>query len=179
MDEVFYIGHESCPRCAGRNKAELFAGEVNLIRDHLALKNRRLWIWGDRLIDGKTTGIGMWEASENDTWQAIDLIYKDIVICDWHYDHPVQTPVYFSMKGFNVITCPWRKPEVAVLQCRDMMHFRKMATPEMKDRYQGMLQTVWSGNEGFLEDFYKPDNKEHNSDVSCFKALFNEINTEK
>ena len=60
IDEVFYIGDEKCPRCAERDKAELFAGEVNLIRNHLALKNHRLWICGDRLIDGKTTGMGMW-----------------------------------------------------------------------------------------------------------------------
>ena len=73
MDEVFYIGDDKCPRCSGRDKAELFAGEVNLIRNHLALKNRRLWIWGDRLLDGKTTGLGMWEASMNNTYRAVDL----------------------------------------------------------------------------------------------------------
>lgn len=28
MDEVFYIGEDKCPRCGGRDKAELFAGEV-------------------------------------------------------------------------------------------------------------------------------------------------------
>lgn len=60
MDEVFYIGHDARPRCSGRDKAELFAGEVNTIRNHLAERNRKLWIWGDRLIDGKTTGIGLW-----------------------------------------------------------------------------------------------------------------------
>ena len=36
MDEVFYIGEAQCPRCSGRDKAELFAGEVRTIRDHLA-----------------------------------------------------------------------------------------------------------------------------------------------
>lgn len=59
MDEVFYIGEDKCPRCGGRDKAELFAGEVWKIRDHLAKSGKELWIWGDRLIDGKTTGIGM------------------------------------------------------------------------------------------------------------------------
>ena len=62
MDEVFYIGEAQCPRCSGRDKADLFAGEVRTIRDHLALNGRKLWIWGDRLIDGKTTGIGLWSA---------------------------------------------------------------------------------------------------------------------
>jgi hypothetical protein len=36
LDEVFYIGHEQCPRCYGHDKAELFAAEVTRIRDHLA-----------------------------------------------------------------------------------------------------------------------------------------------
>src|SRR5688572_10767343 len=44
MDEVFYIGDDKCPRCGGVDKAVLFAGEVTKIRDHLASKNRELWI---------------------------------------------------------------------------------------------------------------------------------------
>src|SRR5690606_9245170 len=38
MDEVFYLGDDKCPRCSGRDKAELFAGEVTRIRNHLASK---------------------------------------------------------------------------------------------------------------------------------------------
>ncbi|HUM65749.1 MAG TPA: family 20 glycosylhydrolase, partial [Chitinophagaceae bacterium] len=55
MDEVFYIGNPKCPRCGGKDKAALFAGEVTRIRDHLARSGKELWIWGDRLIDGYTT----------------------------------------------------------------------------------------------------------------------------
>ncbi len=176
MDEVFYIGDDKCPRCSGRDKAELFAGEVNKIRNHLALKNRQLWIWGDRLIDGKTTGMGMWEASMNNTHRAIDMIAKDVMICDWHYERPDQTPVLFAMKGLSVVTCPWKKGENAVVQAQDMQRFRKNATPELKDRYQGMMQTIWSGNSSFLDEFYgkKPAGAE--SETACFKALFAEIN---
>jgi hypothetical protein len=176
MDEVFYIGHDSCSRCAGHDKAELYAGEVNKIRNHLALGKRQLWIWGDRLIDGKTTGMGAWEASMNNTYRAIDLIEKDVMICDWHYDRPDQTPVCFAMKGFSVITCPWKKPETAVTQARDMIHYRLSATPELINRYQGMMQTIWSDTNSFLEEFYgrKPASPE--SESACFKALFSEIN---
>ena len=46
MDEVFYLGDDKCPRCQGRDKAELFAGEVTAIRNHLAQKGKALWIWG-------------------------------------------------------------------------------------------------------------------------------------
>jgi hypothetical protein len=173
MDEVFYIGDDKCPRCSGRDKAELFAGEVNKIQHHLALKSRNLWIWGDRLIDGKTTGIGLWEASFNNTHRAIDMISKNVVICDWHYERPDQTAVYFAMKGFKVITCPWRTPSVAVLQAQDMARWRKHATKAMKDKYQGMMQTVWSGADSFLHDFEKP--KEGNNHVNCFKALYEEM----
>ena len=153
MDEIFYLGDDKCPRCQGVDKAELYAGEVTSLRNHLALKNRELWIWGDRLIDGKSTGLGFWEASYNYTWRAIDMIPKDVVICDWHYERPDQTAVYFAMYGFRVVTCPWRTPPTAVMQAEDMAKFRKYATPEMKPRYYGMIQTTWMGPDGFIDGF--------------------------
>ncbi|WP_234736993.1 family 20 glycosylhydrolase [Tellurirhabdus bombi] len=178
MDEVFYIGDDKCPRCSGRDKAELFAGEVKTIRDHLAQKNRALWIWGDRLLDGKTTGIGMWEASMNNTHRAIDLIPKDVMICDWHYERPDQTPVYFAMKGLKVATCPWRNPKNAVTQVQDVVKFRAAATKPMKERFQGVIQTVWSGAESFLDEFYgrkKNTEEGENTAANCFRTLFSEI----
>lgn len=183
MDEVFYIGDDKCPRCAGRDKAELFAGEVQKIRDHLAQEGRRLWIWGDRLLDGKTTGLGMWEASMNNTHRAIDMIPKDVVICDWHYKRPDQTAVYFAMKGFHVVTCPWRVPAVASIQAEDMVRFREYATPEMKDRFQGIVQTVWSDAASFLDGYYGREiSTEVNSaeagektSWNCFRILYDKI----
>ena len=116
MDEVFDLGNEKCPRCAGRDKAELFAGEVRAIHNHLAEQGRAMWMWGDRLLDGKTTGMGRWEASYINTHRAVDLIPKDVVICDWHYERPDLSSVYFAMKGLSVMTCPWRNPVSAVQQ---------------------------------------------------------------
>jgi hypothetical protein len=159
MDEVFYIGDAKCPRCGGLDKAELFAGEVRKIRDHLARQNRELWIWGDRLLEGKNTGIGEWEASYNHTHRAVDMIPKDVVICDWHYERAEPTAVYFAMKGFRVVSCPWRKPAVARAQAEDMGRWRESANQEMKGRYYGLVQTVWSDPETFIDGFYgrKPD----------------------
>ena len=131
MDEVFFIGDDNCPRCGGRDKAELFAGEVRIIHDHLQKKGREMWIWGDRLLDGKTTGLGPWEASYNNTYRAIDMIPKDVVICDWHYNRPDKTPVYFAMKGFRVVTCPWNQPASALKQLQDILSFRKESNAEM------------------------------------------------
>lgn len=153
LDEVFYIGAEECPRCSGHDPAELFADEVWRIRNHLAEENRTLWIWGDRLLDGKTTGLGMWEASMNNTHRAIDMIPKDVFICDWHYERPDKTAVLFAMKGLKVATCPWRNPEVARVQVQDMIDFRGSSTPAMKENFQGIILTSWSSAERFMKNF--------------------------
>ena len=184
MDEVFYIGEAKCPRCSGKDKAELFAGEVKLIRDHLQTKQRQLWIWGDRLLDGKLTGLGEWEASMNDTARAVDLIPKDVFICDWHYNNAPPTPAYFAMKGLSVAICPWKKPEVAHQQLQDMLHFREHATRAMKERFQGIVQTVWSDAGSFLRDLeghLKDKNYKRGEQTAarCFLKLFDEIQSLK
>jgi hypothetical protein len=57
-----------------------------------------------------------------------------------------------------------------------MYRFRAQATKELKDNYQGMLQTVWSGAGAFLDEFYgrKPATGPE-SQTACFRALFDEI----
>jgi hypothetical protein len=171
MDEVFYLGEAKCPRCGGKDRSKLFADEVTLVRDHLASKNRELWIWGDRLIDGVTTGIGIWEGSANDTWRAVDMIPKDVVICDWHYERPDKTAVYFAMKGFRVLTCPWRTPDIAVTQIKDMINFRQQSTPEMKNRFLGVLETTWTQTSRFMDGFYTKRPDEENTSWNTFKVM--------
>lgn len=166
MDEVFFLGDRECPRCAGKDKAMLFAGEVTRIRDHLKTSGRELWIWGDRLLDGKTTGLGMWEASENGTHPAIDLIPKDVVICDWHYERADATAVYFAMKGFRVVTCPWRKARVTTQQTRDMIHYREAATALLRPRFLGVVQTSWNSVGGFFDQEYR-----HPSGTNAWASL--------
>lgn len=180
MDEVFYLGEEKCPRCAGKDKAELFAGEVRRIRDHLAARQRTLWIWGDRLLDGATTGLGEWEASLNDTHRAIDLIPRDVVICDWHYERAEPTAAYFALKGFAVVTCPWKNAEAAVRQVQDMARWRDQANPKLRARFLGIVQTVWSGAAGFLDelDQVRRDGGKPGAPptaAACFVRTFEEV----
>ncbi len=155
MDEVFYIGDDLCPRCQGRDKAELYAGEVRKIRDHLAQKNRQLMIWGDRLLEGKTTGLGMWEASYNNTHRAIDMIPRDVFICDWHYERPDKTAVIFANKGLQIATSPWRNAEITSQQVADMAQFRKDATPQVRNNYAGIIQTTWSPASAYMNEAYR------------------------
>jgi hypothetical protein len=177
MDEVFYIADKNCPRCAGKNPAELFAGEVSKARNHLAQKNRKLWIWGDRLIDGKDTGIGEWEAATNGTAPAIDLIPKDVFICDWHYERAELTSVLFAAKGLHVASCPWKKPQAAAEQIADMVRFRKQAGRRMGGRFQGVIQTVWGSAENFVRAYNEltPEGEVGESEAACFKRVLKEI----
>lgn len=106
------------------------------------------------------------------------MIPKDVVICDWHYERPDHTPVYFAMKGFRVITCTGRRPQTVVVQAGDMAGFRKNTTREMKPRYYGMMQTVWSGTDQFIDAFYgirPPDAEGRPNPADAFKALFRKM----
>jgi hypothetical protein len=166
---------DKCPRCGGKNTADLFAGEVKRIRDHLAEKNRTLYIWADRLIDGYATGVGGWEGSFNYTYPAIDMIPKDVVMCDWHYERPDKTAPYLAAHGFKVITSTWNRPAVAVEQAKDMQKFYAESAPEMSAKFLGMNQTVWTGVSNFLKEFYNPaidTAKDIRSAAKSLKAAF-------
>lgn len=82
------------------------------------------------------------------------MIPKDVIFCNWHYERPDKRSVIFASKGFRVITCPWRKPEVAVQQVKDMTAFRQHATKSMRDRYLGVMETVWTSVIHFFNEFY-------------------------
>ena len=173
------MDNEKCPRCSGRDKAELYADEVTRIRNHLASQNKELWIWGDRLLDGKTIGLGYWSGSMNNTHRAIDMIPKDVVINDWHYGRANPTAALFALKGFKVITCPYSNAEVAKTQLHMMLGFRENATPETKENYCGMMQTIWTGADNFLDYYYGrkefDQERTRSNYVECFNTLYEEI----
>jgi hypothetical protein len=147
MDEVFIIADADCPRCAGKPTAELFARAVNDAYDHIVRKRgKEMMMWADRLLDGKATGYGLWEASMNGTDKAIDMIPRDIIMCDWHYEtkYPLQatpksvfpSPQIFVDKGFRVLPTSFRNVK-AVKSFID----QSLAVPS--DKVLGHLCTVW------------------------------------
>jgi hypothetical protein len=143
MDEVFLIGSEQCPRCKGNDPAKLFAKAVNDYHRHLVgEKNLTMLMWGDRLLDDQVMNYGEWESSRNATAAAIDLIPKDIVLCDWHYglrgDYP--SVPYFQEKGFYVWPASWRNAQAAVA----LLEYAQNAS---SDRVIGHLCTTWVGSE--------------------------------
>jgi hypothetical protein len=177
MDEVFLLGEDDCTRCKGRNRADLFAGEVRKLRDHVAKSGRTLWIWGDRLLDGDTTGIGKWEASLNGTAPAIHQIPRDVVISDWHYERAEPTATWFALQGFPVVSSPWRKPGVALGQLALIRAARNNATPAIGGRALGVLQTTWCGMGAFVKAYNRegPADTQVSDAVTCFRELFEEL----
>jgi hypothetical protein len=139
MDEVFLIGSEHCSRCKGWDPAKLFARATNDYHVHLVGKRGvEMLMWGDRLLDDRTTGYGEWEAARNGTHPAIDVIPRDIVICDWHYtlrDEYPSVPL-FLQKGFRVWPGGWREVE-AVEALIDY------AQQHADERMLGYLCTTW------------------------------------
>lgn len=139
MDEVFLIAHPQCPRCCGKNPADLFARAVNDYHRHLVeQKGLTMLMWGDRLIDADELGYSEWEASRNGTAPAIDMIPRDIIMCDWHYGRgeEYRSVPYFLKKGFRVLPSSWRDTDAALALLR---YSRRHGT----ERMLGHMCTTW------------------------------------
>jgi hypothetical protein len=143
MDEVFLIGHEQCSRCRGQDPGKLFAKAVNDYYQHLVKeKQATMLMWGDRLLDDAVMKYGKWEASQNGTAPAIDLIPKDIIMCDWHYGKRDAYPSvpYFQKHGFRVWPSSWRNQEAALA-------LLKFSRQNATDKMLGHLCTTWTSSE--------------------------------
>jgi hypothetical protein len=177
MDEVMILADKDCPRCHGKQTADLFAGEVKALHDHLRAKGRKMWMWGDRFIDGNTTGIGEWEASGNNTASAIARVPKDIVVCDWHYDQAVPTAAYFAMAGMPVVSCPWHNSQVALDELAQIRYIRGKTNEVLAERARGVMVTTWVDFSDFLRA-YKGDtsaSRDARESARCFKALYSAL----
>ena len=178
MDEVFTLADPDCPRCKGKDPAQLFAREAKTLQAHLKEIGCRMWMWGDRLLDARSTSLGKWEASEIATQSAIDLLPMDIVICDWHYDKAPETALFFARKGFDVVACPWRKPAVALSELSHIQAIRSGADAEAARHALGMLQTTWCGFSAFArackdqEDGAASEQNSASQSARCFLTLF-------
>lgn len=145
MDEVFAIADEGCPRCHGKNKAELFAKAVNEYYGHVVGKRQvQMLMWADRLIDAHGLGYDQWEGDIYGIWPAVDCIPKDIVLCDWHYDKLDAYPSVGHLldKGFTVWPSCWKTPEAALEFFRQSV--QQAQERGALDRMPGMLVTGWN-----------------------------------
>jgi hypothetical protein len=140
MDEVYFIGDDQCPRCRGKNPAELFTAQVNALHAHIVGEKKwRMLMWADRVVGPKLQGFSRFDNSKNDLSAAVDLIPKDIVMCDWHYEGKKNYPSvsYLTDKGFRV----WP----AGFQPLAASHaFSDFASADKSGRVIGFLATTWN-----------------------------------
>lgn len=147
MDEVFLIGSEHSPSTRGKDPAKVFAKAVNDLHAHLVKKRGvTMLMWADRFIDANIIKYGKWEASMNGTAPALDMVPKDIIMCDWHYEPRESYPSVpmFLEKGFRVLPAGWKKVDATLAlinYSRDQQH------PSML----GHLFTTWSGRKTWAE----------------------------
>ncbi|MBR7101423.1 MAG: family 20 glycosylhydrolase [Clostridia bacterium] len=141
-DEGFSLG--VCEKCAAKQRGELFASWINGINRHVRKRGGSVLMWGDRLLSSETTGYDRWEASDNGSYTAIDLIDKDITICDWHYNFYETYPSVdvFGEAGFKILICPWRDKS-------SLEAFLNYAKAHDKGHIKGILMTTWCGS-GYL-----------------------------
>jgi len=139
MDEVFIVGSEHCPRCKGKDPGKLFAKAVNDLHAHIVHDRKMdMLIWGDRLLDAKALGYSLWEAATNSTQSAVELIPKDIIVCDWHYTEMTNYPSvpFLLEKGFRVWPSGWQPLEATKA-------FGAFSRQQKNPRLIGYLATTW------------------------------------
>ena len=138
-DEVFNAG--LCPECAKKSRGELISGWINSLNEHIKKRGGKALIWGDRLISVNETGYNRWEASDDGSESAIDMLSKDICVCDWHYDKYEKYPSIdiFANKGFKIMVSPWREKE-------NLEAFLDYAVKHDKGNIEGVLMTTWCGS---------------------------------
>jgi len=109
----------------------------------------------------------------NNTRRVIDMIPKDIVIRDWHYNRPESTPAYFALKGFRVIRCCWNKPGVARDHVRLMRQLREFSIPEVSSRLLGSSPDSMEPCRSLYLFVKNPiENPDTMGPVNSYRALF-------
>lgn len=149
MDEVFLLGSDKSPSTKGKDPAVLFANAVKELHHHLVRKRKvEMLMWGDRLIDAAKYDYGEWEAAKNGTAPALDLIPKDIIICDWHYEARAAYPSIpmFIEKGFRVVPAGWNDVNATKA-------FINYSRTQQHHKLLGYMFTTWGVQKDALLNF--------------------------
>ena len=103
----------TCAACCGADYGKLLASHVLDLASHVRSLGARPMIWHDKLI---LSGDPRWKGFEANgspaTVALLDVLPKDVIICDWCYYPPPKDGRYptldhFRSKGFTTMTCPW------------------------------------------------------------------------
>ena len=152
MDEVFFMSR--CPACRDIPRPQLMADNVRILHDHLASRGVRMMMWGDRLIDSKLNFGHEWESDIYGTYEAVDMIPKDIIITDWHYDYDEFPSVnMFIEKGFDVMPATFMSQHNAIAMYRLVYGTGRPGEHPLveNEHVPGMVVTNWIGGRSSRE----------------------------
>jgi hypothetical protein len=99
----------------------------------------QMLMWADRVIGPQFQGYSKYDTDRNDMSKAIDLIPRDIVMCDWHYEWRKSYPSvpYLKGKGFQV----WASGFMPLKAARA---FSDYAQRQTNAPVLGWLATTWN-----------------------------------
>ncbi len=132
-ERYVHMGHDEvytmcvCPRCQGQDKAELFAGDVNKIYEHLKQRGLGMIIWDDMINTTRPFAcVG-----------ALDKIPRDVLILDFvWYDQPsADTEDILLEHGFEVAIGNYYSS-----------HFPRYVSRARKPGVVGGEVSTWVGN---------------------------------
>lgn len=104
---IVHVGHDEwytygkCPRCKGRDPADIFAYDINKLYDYLHSRGIKMMMWSEKLLDARAGGHEAGGADKparpayaNDnimcegmgpTYKAIEKIPRDIKMLHWYW----------------------------------------------------------------------------------------------
>ncbi|MBP3406819.1 MAG: family 20 glycosylhydrolase [Kiritimatiellae bacterium] len=114
----FHIGCDeadppTCAECCGGDYGKLVADHVLAIQEYVRKLGARPMMWHDLLIKRGDPRWRGFEVNGTDaTVRLLDVMKKDVIICDWYYNAPPKNGIYptmdyFRSLGYTVMTCPW------------------------------------------------------------------------
>lgn len=147
----FHIGHDEIhlfnrfpyhEECKQRGLTQLFVDDVLHHYRRFQQRGIRTMMWGDMLLHrSESADSAAFAESPEEAQRRRDLLPKDIIICDWHYQpRPPEEFVQKNLKvfqqaGFEVIATTWYTP-------MNIYHFAKAA---QQTNILGLLQSTWAG----------------------------------
>ena len=136
LDEAIF--DSACQRCSPKRAFDgvegLVADYIRKIHAVLAARDRKMMIWADMILKRK---------------KILDMIPKDIVLCNWVYGGELDVKEIRSMtdKGFKVINCPSITPAVMQdgLRLDNVRNHIETSRKFPKNEVIGVMNTSWEG----------------------------------
>ena len=153
MDEVFLIASDQCPRCRGKDPAEVFAKAVNDLHGTSSTEKKLTMLMWARPA-ARRQDDALWQvggererhrAGHRPRFPRTSSSATGITSCGEHYP----SVAFFQEKGFRVLPSSWNNPKAALAFLEDARRVNK-------GMVIGHMGTTWTGAAGFCRALLDP-----------------------